>query len=385
MTGKPRQPLLALFAALAACAVAPQFLLSQTEPATRSRRQSEPARAEAKTAEEYNLRLEQLRRSLESQALPVPAEEYRIGPEDLLEIGVFEAPEMNRSLRISAGGEISLPLLGAVQAAGLTPRELEFVLQELLRRSVMKDPHVSVFVREMQSHAVSVFGAVRKPGVFQIRGAKTLVEVLAMAEGLSEDAGDTVLVMRGAGFRGTGQTNLAGPVASPVALPTGEELGPAAATAAAPAEPAGDGTIEIELKRLLDSGDEGSNVPVYPGDLVKVTRAGIVYVVGEVRKPGGFVLKSNENISVLQALALAEGLTRTSQRSRTRIIHIEEDTGQRRERIVDLARILAGKAEDPILRPKDIVFVPNSAARSGMYRGAEAAISVVSGLLIFRK
>ncbi len=381
MTGKPRQPLLAVFAALAACVVAPQLLLSQTEPATRGRRQSEPARAEAKTAEEYNLRLEQLRRSLESQALPAPAEEYRIGPEDLLEIGVFEAPEMNRSLRVSAGGEISLPLLGAVQAAGLTPRELEFVLQELLRRSVMKDPHVSVFVREMQSHPVSVFGAVRKPGVFQIRGAKTLVEVLAMAEGLSEDAGDTVLVMRGAGFRGTGQSNLAGPVASPVALPTGQELGPAAA----PAKPVGDGTIEIELKRLLDSGDAGSNVPVYPGDLVKVTRAGIVYVVGEVRKPGGFVLKSNENISVLQALALAEGLTHTSQRSRTRIIHIEEDTGQRRERTVDLAKILAGKAEDPILRPKDIVFVPNSTARSGMYRGAEAAISIVSGLVIFRK
>src|SRR2546425_5431307 len=206
MTGKPRHPLLALFAALAACAVAPQLLLSQTEPATRSRRQSERARGEARTAEEYNRRLERWRRSRESKALPVPAEEYRIGPEDLLEIGVFEAPEMNRSLRISAGGEISLPLLGAVQAAGLTPRELEFVLQELLRRSVMKDPHVSVFVREMQSHAVSVFGAVRKPGVFQIRGAKTLVEVLAMAEGLSEDAGDTVLVMRGAGFRGTGQT-----------------------------------------------------------------------------------------------------------------------------------------------------------------------------------
>src|SRR5207245_5098201 len=94
---------------------------------------------------------------------------------------------------------------------------------------------------------------------------------------------------------------------------------------------------------------------------------------------------SNENISVLQALALAEGLTRTSQRSRTRIIHIEEDTGQRRERIVDLAKILAGKAEDPILRPRDIVFVPNSAARSGMYRGAEAALSMVSGLVVFRK
>ncbi len=165
MTRKARQPLLALFAA--ACAVTPQLLLSQTEPAARSRRPSEPVRAEAKTAEEYNLRLEHLRRSLESQAPPAPAEEYHIGPEDLLEIGVFEASEMNRSLRVSAGGEISLPLLGAVQAAGLTPRELEFVLQELLRRSVMKDPHVSVFVREMQSHPVSVFGAVRSPGYFK--------------------------------------------------------------------------------------------------------------------------------------------------------------------------------------------------------------------------
>ncbi len=385
MTGKARQLLLALVAALAVCAAAPQPLLSQTEPATGNRRQSEPTRTEAKTAEEYNLRLEQLRRMLESQAPPARAEDYRIGPEDLLEISVFEAPEINRTLRVSAGGEISLPLLGAVQAAGLTPRELEFVLQELLRRSVMKDPHVSVLVREMQSHPVSVFGAVRRPGVFQIRGAKTLVEVLAMAEGLSEDAGDTVLVMRGAGFRGTGQTHLARPTASAVALPASGELGPTTATSAAPAEPARDGTIEIELKRLLDSGDEGSNVPVYPGDVVKVTRAGIIYVVGEVRKPGGFVLKSNENISVLQAIALAEGLTRTSQRSRARIMHTAEDTGQRSERIVDLAKILAGKAEDPILRPKDIVFVPNSTARSGMYRGAEAVLSIVSGLVIFRR
>lgn len=385
MTGKTHRQLLALFAALAVCAAAPPPLLSQAEPATGNRRQSEPARTEANTTAEYNLRLEQLRQMVASQAPPTSPEEYRIGPEDLLEISVFEAAEMNRSLRVSAGGEISLPLLGAVQAAGLTPRELEFVLQELLRRSVMKDPHVSVFVREMQSHPVSVFGAVRKPGVFQIRGARTLVEVLAMAEGLSEDAGDTVLVMRGAGFHRTGQPNPTGPAASPVTLPAVEEFGPATATSATPGEPAGDSTIEIELKRLLDSGDVGANVPVYPGDVVKVTRAGIVYVVGEVRKPGGFVLKSNENISVLQAIALAEGLTRTSQRSRTRIIHTEEVTGQRSERMVDLAKVLAGKAEDPILRPKDIVFVPNSSARSGMYRGAEAAISIVSGLVIFKK
>ena len=111
-------------------------------------------------------------------------------------------------MRVSASGEISLPLLGAVQAAGLTPKALEFVLQELLRHSYMKDPHVSVFVKEMQSHPVSVFGAVKKPGVFQIDGPKSLVEVLSMAEGLAEDAGDTVVVMRGAGLPGAVQSSL---------------------------------------------------------------------------------------------------------------------------------------------------------------------------------
>jgi polysaccharide export outer membrane protein len=143
--------------------------------------------------------------------------------------------------------------------------------------------------------------------------------------------------------------------------------------------------VEINLKDLLESGDPSFNVPVFPGDIVKVNRAGIVYVVGEVQKPGGFVLKSNENISVLQALALAEGLTRTSAKSHARIIRTEESSGQRTEIPIDLGKILAGKSEDPMLQPKDIVFVPNSAARSALYRSAEAAISIVTGVVIWRR
>jgi protein involved in polysaccharide export with SLBB domain len=123
--------------------------------------------------------------------------ESRIGPDDLLDITVFEAPDLNRTLRVSANGEISFQLLGPIKAGGLTPRQLELTLQESLRRKYMKDPHVGVFVRELQSHPVSVVGAVKRPGVFQIRGTKTVLELLSMAEGLSEDAGDTVLVMRG--------------------------------------------------------------------------------------------------------------------------------------------------------------------------------------------
>jgi polysaccharide export outer membrane protein len=313
------------------------------------------------------------------------ANEYRIGPEDLLEITVFEAPELNRSVRVSASGEFSLPLLGAVKAVGLTPRELEFVLQELLRRTFMKEPHVGVFVRELQSHPVSVVGAVKKPGVFQIRGTKTLLEMLSMAEGLAEDAGDTILVMRAAGLRGFPSQDENKQDVGTQSSPPVERANETDAASSSPKEPTLDGTVEINLKNLLESGNPRYNVPIYPGDIVKVARAGIVYVVGEVKKPGGFVLKSNENISVLQALALAEGVTRTSAKSQARIIRTDQSTGQRTETALDLSKILAGKAPDPLLRPKDIVFVPNIGARSALYRGAEAAISILSGVAIYRR
>ena len=327
------------------------------------------------TTDDYNRRLEQLQRMVAEETSKSAGDDYRIGPEDLLNISVFEAPELNRTVRVSAGGEISLPLLGGIRTAGLTPHTLESVLEELLRRTYMKDPHVSVFVQEMQSHPVSVFGAVKQPGVFQIRGAKTLVEMLSMAQGLAEDAGDTVLVMR------QGEPNAASPAGRPVSEPS---AGQADAAPARATEASGQ-TTEINLKSLLESGDVRFNVLVYPGDVVKVTRAGIVYVVGEVKKPGGFQLKSNENISVLQALALAEGLTRTSAKGRARIIRTEEASGKRMEIPLNLDRVLAGKVADPLLQPKDIVFIPNSTGRSAVYRGLEAAISVGTGVAIYRR
>src|SRR5258708_33607098 len=113
--------------------------------------------------------------------------------------------DMNREVRVSGSGEMSLELVGAVGGAGLTPRELETSLQELLHQKYMKDPHIGVFVREMQSHPVSVMGAVRKPGIFQIRGSKTLLEILSLAEGLADDAGEEVIILRR-----TGQINAPG-------------------------------------------------------------------------------------------------------------------------------------------------------------------------------
>ncbi len=324
---------------------------------------------QAETTEDYNRRLEQLNQSLAVGTPSGEQAEYRIGAHDLLEINVFEAPDLNRSLRVSASGEISMPLLGAIQSTGLTARELEGVI-EIKLRQYMKNPHVGVFVTTVESHPVSVVGAVKKPGVFQIRGTKTVLEMLSMAEGLADDAGDQVLVMRGAGLQ-FGSDSLRDTTG------TNPDSGP-------PANPPGNETIKINLKDLLESGDQRYNVPVYPGDIVKVTRGGIVYVIGDVKKPGGFVLKSDQNMSVLKAIALAEGLNSTSAKSRTKIIRTDEHSGKRTEFPIDLGKVLAGKAPDTPLKPADIVFVPNSSGKTVLYKGTEAAVATASGVAIWR-
>lgn len=337
-----------------------------------------------KTAQDWNRRLKELLDSNPS-APAVSAGEYRIGPEDVLNINIFEAQELNREVRVSAGGDISLPLLGSVRAAGLTPRELEFVLQELLHRTYMKDPHVSVFVREMQSHPVSVMGAVRRPGVFQIRGSKTLLEVLSLAEGLADDAGETAIILRGAAL--SAEPEPATDRSAATEQPSSGAQNTLEAKTVAPDlkgnRSISENAVQVSLKDLLESDDSRSNPLVHPGDIVKVTHAGVVYVIGEVRRPGGFALKSNEKISVLQALALSEGLTRTAAKAEARIIRTDQQSGERKETPIDLGKILAGKAPDPVLDPKDIIFVPNSAAKTTLNRGVEVAAQMLTGLLIF--
>jgi polysaccharide export outer membrane protein len=249
----------------------------------------------------------------------------------------------------------------------------------------MKDPHVSVFVREMQSHPVSVMGAVRRPGVLQIRGSKTLLEVLSLAEGLADDAGETVIILRGAAL--SPEPDQAADHPAPSDQPssgaplTREVQAESSSLNGNPSVP--ETAVQVNLKDLLESAHSRNNLMVHPGDIVKVTRAGVVYIIGEVRKPGGFALKSNESISVVQALALSEGLTRTAAKADARIIRTDAQSGERKETTIDIGKILAGKVPDPMLQAKDIVFVPNSVTKSTLGRGAEVAAQTLSGLLIF--
>ena len=365
---------------LAAPSLAAQIGLAQNKetPLVHQAAVDEPAKTlpNLQTSQEWNQRLKELV-DTSSVAAAAGAQDYRIGFDDVLDINVFEAQELNREVRVSSAGEISLPLLESVHAAGLTPRELELVLEALLRRTYMKDPHVSVFVREMQSHPVSVLGAVRRPGVFQIRGSKTLLEILSLAEGLADDAGETVIILRGAGLQ-----NEASSAAERYSLTKEVEESAASSDEKKNTSPA-EGIVPVNLKHLLDSSDVHQNPIVNPGDIVKVLRAGIVYAVGEVQRPGGFTMKSNEKMSVLQVIALSGGLTRTASKAGARIIRMDERSGEREQTPIDLSKILAGKAPDPLLEPRDIVFVPNSTSKTTFSRGLEAAAQTLTGLLIF--
>jgi polysaccharide biosynthesis/export protein len=338
--------------------------------------------SDAETSQDYNQRIAQLLRSTGGGVANSSMGDYQIGPEDLLEISVLEAPDLSRTVRVSDDGAISLPLLGSIQAAGLSTREMETVLEDLLRQTYMKDPQVSVFVQEMRSHPVSVFGAVEKPGVYQIRDAKTLVEVLSMAQGLADDAGDSVIIVRHGGQSSDLVEGSSPHSDSTVTADPPREAGASGQGGAGQAtdEVSSPESITVNLKDLLDSGNPSANVLVYPGDAVKVTRAGIVYVVGEVHKPGGFVLKTNENISVLQAIALAEGITSTSNRKQTRIILAGERNGSREEIPINLDKILAGKAPDPLLKPNDILFVPTSSSKAALHGFAQSTAMVVASV-----
>ena len=336
----------------------------------------------SETTQDYN---EKLSKQMKPAVVSSPIGDYLIGPEDLLEITVLEAPDLNRTVRVSDDGSISLALLGSIQVAGMSAREVQLVLEDRLRQTYMKDPQVGVFVQEMRSHPVSVFGAVDKPGVYQIRYAKPLIEVLSMAQGLATDAGDTVIVERHSGD--PAEAGFASLLNSKSNMATDSPTGVTSASNGAAGQVSGVESISINLKDLLDSSDPRSNVLVYPGDSVKVTRAGIVYVLGQVHKPGGFLLKTNENISVLQAIALAEGTTPNSKGKDARIFVTSGVGGERKEVAINLDKIMAGKAPSPLLKADDVLFVPNSASKEALHvleQSTAGIVGMVGGAAVYR-
>jgi polysaccharide export outer membrane protein len=287
---------------------------------------------------------------------------YIIGPEDVLDVEVFNVPELAKSVRVANDGTIVLSLIGRVKAAGLTSEQLREEVENRYGETYLQNPQVSIFIKEFHAQPVSIIGAVERPGLYQLTGPRSLIEMLAMAGGLakrsSTPAGRTLFVTRKGGFEDI-------PLVEGMNLVASDKL-------------------EINIQRLLYSHEDTLNIRIHPLDIISVAKADIVYVVGDVRKPGGFVLEDRERVTVLQALAMAEGLLSTAAKSSARIIRQSPD-GARHEIPLDLGKVLAGKAQDAELASNDILFVPGSAAKSALKRGAEVTLGTISGILIYRR
>jgi polysaccharide export outer membrane protein len=306
-----------------------------------------------------------------------------VGTGDLLHIEVFDVPELSRDVRVGDAGDISYPLIPSkIAAAGLTPFQLEQKMEQLLiENGLVTHPQVSVFVKEQNSQPVSVVGAVVKPMVYQVIRPTTLLEILAGAGGITDDAGSFVIVTRSPTAKGA---------RSAAALNGASANGNVSASVgtAAADDPLGQTPqiITIRLQSLLESGDSAYNILVYGGDVVSVPRAGIVYVTGAgVSQPGGYVLQSHgEQITVLKAVALAHGLTGFAKADSAVIMRNNPITGQKDVIPVRIKQIENQKTQDVAMKSNDILYIPDSKGLKVLARGAEAAIGIGSSVVIYR-
>ena len=285
--------------------------------------------------------------------------QYMLGPDDQIKIWAMGLEEVSdKPLRITPSGDLDVPVAGQIHAAGLTVEQLKAVLVQRFAKAVLH-PQVTVEITDFGSQPVSVIGAVNHPGVLQLRGRKTLAEVLSLAEGMRQDAGPRVTISRELSYGSI-------PLRSAKLDPTGKYS-----------------VAEVKVKDLLSGNDPAENILIDPHDVVTVPAAEVVYVMGDVNKPGEVPLKDRDSISVLQALASANGLGPTPAPQNARIVRLAPGNRERTEIPVDLRKVQIGKAEDLAMRPNDILIVPPSGPKRVALRVTEAAIQTVSGVIIW--
>ncbi len=299
-------------------------------------------------------------------AFPAPAvagaaaDGYKLGPGDQILCHVTDLDEIpDKPLRIDPNGYIDLPLAGRVLASGLTIEQFKTLLAAKLSRYI-NAPEVTINLIDNQSRPVSVIGAVNNPGVHQLEGPRRLIEVISLAGGLRPDAGSRVVLTRQAQWG---------------ALPL-----PGAKQDAT----GGFSTATLSLDDLLAAKNPAENIAIEPDDVISVPKAEVVYVVGNVKRAGGFPLAQHGSMSLLQAISLAEGLDATAASKNARIIRPSVTAeGKPLEIPVNVQAVLAGKAPDEKLYANDVLFIPNSAAKSTSRRVTEAVIQAATGVAIY--
>jgi polysaccharide export outer membrane protein len=254
-----------------------------------------------------------------------------IGPGDELDIAVYGAPDLSEHTRVSGTGNISMALIGDVRVAGLSNSEAEGAIESQLRRNnIVNDPQVSVYVKEYTNSGISVAGEVVKPGFYSILGPHRLFDVLQAAGGPTDRAANKVVISHR------------------------------------------DQKDAVTFNISKDPAEmASSNVALQPGDTVLVPKAGIVYVLGEVTRPGGYVLNSTGGVTVLQVVAVAGGPTHLASAGKTRLLRRVQNGFQ--EEKIDVTKLLRGKARDVSVRDEDILFIPTSTMKSALNAGTLAA------------
>ena len=270
-------------------------------------------------------------------------ESLTIGPGDLLHLKVLEAPELEQAARVSDAGTLTLILGGKVQVAGLTPAEASVAIERtLVEGHYVLTPHVSVTTEQTATQNVTILGQVRSPGSYPIATPRPILDVLALAGGLNDLAQRKVTIQRHA---------------------SKERV---------------DYVLSNSANAALDA-----NVPVYTGDTVLVPKADVVYVLGDVNRPGGIAIVTNDSkLSALQALSLAGGTPPNAVPSHSRLIRKQAD-GSHVELPLQLSAMQKGKEPDIPLQGDDIIYVPFSYARN-MAVGAGSLVGATSSAAIYR-
>lgn len=275
-----------------------------------------------------------------SDASHSPLPEIFLSSGDLLAISIAGAPEYRYDVRVSPAGDASLPMVGSIKLAGLSTLQAESaVARRLEAHGYFNNPQVSIFVKEYATAGISVLGEVQKPGIYPLLGQRTLLDAISAAGGITPKAGKSVTITHRDGIKSS--------------------------------------------KTILMSQDNGetlTNMVVRPGDMIVVSKAGMVYVVGDVKEPTGIVM-DNPHLTVLQAIAMAHGTNSTASLKSARLIRKAHSNPQ--DVPIPLDIILAAKSPDLELQPDDIVFVPTSTAKTVTRRSLEAILQTATGIAIY--
>lgn len=265
-----------------------------------------------------------------------------IGAGDLIEVSLYGVPEFKTDVRVNSAGEVSLPMLGSVAVGGLTVERAAIVIEgKLSEKQLFKNPHVTVFEKEYATQGISVLGEVQKPGIYPLLGSRRLYDVISAAGGTTPKAGSYLLI--------THRNDPEHSVRVPLSIGSPESM--------------------------------ANNIMVEPGDTILVSKGGVVYVVGDVRQPGGFVMENGKDITVLQAVALAQGTNPNAALGSARLIRKGPNGPE--DVSIPLKKILSAKSPDVKLQAEDVLFVPGSAGKSAAKRGAEAILQMATGMAIW--